>query len=95
MNSTPTHQQLVEIWLEKHFKDVPCVVFMEPLGNGDRISLFRDRLGITCGIQLGSLINSDIFILPTEYPEGVANKLPQEQWGFVMSWNGSEFTSHN
>lgn len=50
---------------------------------------------VTCGTQLASLINCDIFIMPTEDPVAVTNLLPQDAWGFAMSWNGQEFTSHN
>ena len=94
-HTTPNHQQLVELWMEKHFRDVPCAVFFQPLGDGDRISLFQEHLGIVCGTGMGNIINSDVFILPTPDPVPLVHGLPQEKWGFVMSWNGSEFTSHN
>ena len=92
---TPTRIDLVELWMSSKFRGVSCIVFMDPLGDGGRIQLFRDRLGITCGTELGGIINSSVFILPQNDPDSVVNSLKRDEWGFVMSWNGESFTSHN
>lgn len=95
MNTTPNRIDLVKLWMETHFKGIPCVVFFDPLGDGERISLFTDKLGITCGTRIGDIINSDIFILPTDNPDSLLHKLPQDIWGFIMSWDGQNFTGEN
>ena len=55
---TPTRIDLVELWMASKFRGVSCIVFMDPLGDGGRIQLFGDMLGITCGTELGGIINS-------------------------------------
>lgn len=95
MNTTPTRIDLVQLWMETHFKGIPCAVFFDPLGDGDRISLFIDKLGISCGTGMGQIINSNILILPSPNPDSLVNNLKQDTWGFAMSWNGNNFTSEN
>lgn len=96
MNTTPTHTTLVQLWLETHFKGIPCAVFFDPLGeDGNRISLFIDKLGIQCGTGMGAIINSSVFILPLDNPNSIVNGLAQEEWGFVMAWDGVKFTTEN
>ena len=95
-DSTPNRIDLVTFWMEARFKDIPCVVFFEPLGeDGKRISLFTNELacGLACGT--GDIINSDVFIFPTNNPDSILKKLPQDIWGFAMSWNGENFTGQN
>ena len=87
-----THLQLVTLWMKTNFTGIPCIVFFDPLGDGERASLF-EKLGIT--EEVGDIINSDIFILPTDNPDSLLHKLPQDIWGFIMSWDGQNFTGEN
>lgn len=91
----PNHMELVELWMVTHFTDKPAIVFFDPLGNGDRIELFKERLGIVCGTSLGKLINCDVYIHPESHPESILGKLHEDDWGYAMSWDGRSFTSEN
>lgn len=91
----PTHTDLVHLWMSTKYNSVPCIVFFDPLGNGDRISLFKDRLGIVCGTTLGSLVNCDVCILPHHDAISIVNNLDADEWGFVMAWDGTAFVTQN
>jgi hypothetical protein len=90
-NATPTHTALVELWMETHFKGVPALVIFDPLGNGERPALIKDRFGI-CET---ATINATICVLPVAQPEAIVLNLNEDEWGFVMSWDGETLTSEN
>jgi hypothetical protein len=87
-----THLQLVTLWMKTNFTGIPCIVFFDPIGDGERASLF-EKLGIT--EEVGDIINSDIFILPAGDPDSLLNKLSQDIWGFTMSWDGEKWLNSN
>lgn len=91
----PSRMDLVGLWMATHFRGTPSVVFFDPVGDGDRVEKFVERLNFACGTSLGSLVNCDVYVMPHPEPVPIVHGLDEDEWGFVMAWNGESFTSHN
>lgn len=93
--NAPDRTQLAQLWLEKHFSGISCVVFFELSKRSEMISIAKDKFGIARDSQLSAMINADVYIVPVDNATAVVNSFNIAEWGFVMSWNGERFTSHN
>ena len=93
---TATHQELVNTWLQTNFKDVPCLVFFDPLADGFRPHKLANFFRLDRDIEV-ALIHADIFCVPSSVEDSVRmlNRLDQETFGFVEVWDGVEVVEHN
>ena len=96
----PTHAELVELWMKTHHDGVPAAVFFNPLADdGNRIKSLMDKLKLNED-QVVEAIMCDVFIhlIPIIPIDGIYNfveSMDQDVYGFVMAWDGAEFTSNN
>jgi len=94
--NSPTHLKLVECYLAKHFKDVSCAVFFDPLGDGSRIQTMINLLDCS-NKDTTYLVSGNIYIHQMQVDKlyNFVNNLDEDQYGYVAAWNGSEFVTEN
>lgn len=96
---TPSHLQLVELWLQTHFQGRPAAVFFDPCGEGDRIPKIAKRLGMDLHQETCiEMIPADIYVHRLTVDSDVAslvNPLDEDTFGFVVGWDGHQIVTEN
>ena len=86
----PTHFHLVQGWMLTNFSGMQAIVFFKPNEHIENISKRFD-------IPRIQIINSEIFVLPTEDPKAMklVDGLRVEEFGRAMLWDKQNFWTEN
>lgn len=92
----PSRRDLIYFWVKAHFPEQSVAIFFDPLGDGNRIQDIVKFLDVD-NQKIGSLINSNILILPMELNKLInfVNNLDRDIYGYVEAWNGSDIVTTN
>jgi hypothetical protein len=93
----PSKFDLVECWLKTYYAGVPYAVFFHPNKDGaDRMMKIAKRFSIP-EKEFSCMLAGDICICQSqdEPIDSIVNSLSEEEYGYVISWDGNNFATEN
>ena len=89
----PSWLELSTCWMETGFKGRQAIVFFSPDETMDRLRRISDRFGV----HPSKLFSCEFYVHLTDDAAAadVVNRLPRDEFGFVMLWDGREFSTEN
>ena len=93
----PSQLDLVELWLQTHYKNISCAVFFHPSNGVNQIRDICIICGVNSRIDAIHMLTGEIYVFPITEDRitQFVNSLDQAVYGYVMAWDGSKFITHN